>query len=569
MNKTADALPRQLGPYRLLEQLGAGGMGTVYRAEDSLLDREVAVKVLHPHLLSNSELRARFAREARLHASINHPNIVTLYSLHEENGELALIMEMVRGRNLKEYLSAPRPLTMDHLLRIAIAILKGLAAAHDKGLVHRDLKPANILIADDGQVKIMDFGLAKQHGNHEDDLTQSGAVVGSYRYMAPEQIMHEEVDARTDLYAFGIVLFRMMTGILPFDSSGGEFEIMEKQIREQPPSPLELNPAIPHALNHLLLRLLAKKPEDRPQNCAEVIARLEQILQSEDDTHITMISASSRHKDQASATTIASGLLTAAGTKASRRWRHLPASWQRWLIAAVVVTLLISWWLTGSQQPPEVAAPTVKQAHQAIAQTKTVSRPEPATVQASADEQPRQQTINKSREKTPVAKKEASVAAVTHKVKQRPRPALVALTAHHAYRLRRSDFSRSPAGQDEFSGGSHVYFEELRDYALKKRLHTFKTGHSRLTFKYPHQVEKIVIGKASVGDADFSDAWIRLFVRREHGRWQQLLERKDEDIDHPATVTLTPEMNPVKEVKLTFKSAEPLELADIRILGRN
>ena len=569
MNGTADTLPRQLGPYRLIEQLGAGGMGTVYRAEDSNLGREVAVKVLHPHLLSNDELKARFAREARLHASINHPNIVTLYSLHEENGELALIMEMVHGRNLREYLGAPRPLTMDHLLHIAIAILKGLAAAHDKGLVHRDLKPANILIADDGQVKIMDFGLAKQHGNHEDDLTQSGAVVGSYRYMAPEQIMHEEVDARTDLYAFGIVLFRMLTGVLPFDSSGssgGEFEIMEKQVRGEPPSPLELNPAIPHALNHLLLRLLAKKPDDRPQNCAEVINRLEQILQGGDDTHITVISAPSRHQDHTSAITIASGLLTAAGTKASQ---SLSASWQRWLIPAVVVALLVGWWLTGSEEQPVVTAP--KQTHEAVAKNKeTTTKPAPPETQATVSaEQPKQQAAGKHREQPPAVKKETPLTPATHKVKQRPKSTLIALTAHKAYRLRRSDFSRSPAGQDEFSGQSHVFFEELRDYALKKRLHTFKTGHSRLTFKYAQQVEKIIIGKASVGDADFTDAWIRLFVRRDNGRWQQLLERRNEDIDRPASVTLTPEMNPVKEVKLTFKSAEPLELADIRILGRD
>jgi len=254
-------------------------MGAVYRATDEKLNREVAVKILHPGMLKQGNLMERFRREARMHAKMIHPNIVTLLSLYEDGEHMALVMEMVHGQNLREYLRQnPRPALPD-VIRIAEAVCSGLAVAHKLGLVHRDLKPANILLAEDGSIKLMDFGLAKHQGG-DDDLTQSGAAIGSFRYMSPEQILNQSVDARTDLYALGILMYQMTTGKLPFNAStkgGGEFEIMEKQVRHDPEYPHKLNPALPPAMSDLIMALLAKDPDRRPVNCEGVRKTLKAI----------------------------------------------------------------------------------------------------------------------------------------------------------------------------------------------------------------------------------------------------------------------------------------------------
>ncbi|MDX8401177.1 MAG: serine/threonine-protein kinase [Mariprofundaceae bacterium] len=270
----------RLGQYVLDEKIGEGGMGIVYRAHDEKLGREVAIKVLHPHLLKHENLKERFRREARMHAKLIHPNIVTLLSLYEDKEHMALVMEMVRGINLREWLRKRQGrLRLGEILAIADAILAGLEAAHTLGVVHRDLKPANVLITDDGQVKLMDFGLAKPEHDPRKDLTHSGAIVGSFRYMAPEQILGEPVDARTDLYAFGILLYEMCTGRVPFDASGkgSEFVIMEQQVRKMPEPPSRYQPKIPPALESLIMHLLAKKPEDRPPSATAVRTTLQRI----------------------------------------------------------------------------------------------------------------------------------------------------------------------------------------------------------------------------------------------------------------------------------------------------
>ncbi len=274
----AKAEQGMLGPYRLLEKIGEGGMGVVWRAEDTRLGREVALKVLHPQWLRDPALKERFRREAQVHAKIQHPNIVTLYTLYEEGETMALVMEMVHGKNLREYVRERGKLTLGEVFALADAILKGLEAAHQLGVVHRDLKPANVLITARGEVKIMDFGLAKPE-QADTELTQSGAIVGSYRYMAPEQILGEAVTPRTDLYAFGVMLYELCTGRLPFDASGrgGEFRIMEHHVRTPPTPPRTYNPDLPPALEALILKLLAKSPEERPASAEEVRRELIRI----------------------------------------------------------------------------------------------------------------------------------------------------------------------------------------------------------------------------------------------------------------------------------------------------
>jgi len=267
----------QLGSYQLLEKIGQGGMGIVYRSFDESLHRDVAIKVLHQHMLGNPKQVERFRREARMQGQIMHPNIVALLDVYEDNDIMALVLELVQGCTLKEYLICKEIPDWSEIHYIANGILAGLEVAHEKGVVHRDLKPSNVFLNDDGIVKLMDFGLAKPKTG-KDDITATGDMVGTYHYMAPEQIIGQELSTRTDLYALGILLYRMCTGLLPFTSSGGgEFEIMEKQVRHDPIPPRKVNGKIPRAMVSIITSLMEKKPEDRPEDCDAVRAMLTEL----------------------------------------------------------------------------------------------------------------------------------------------------------------------------------------------------------------------------------------------------------------------------------------------------
>ncbi len=267
----------RIGPYQLLSRIGQGGMGMVYRAKDQSLGRDVAIKVLHRHLLSDDKQTQRFRREARMHSQLMHANIVTLLDVFDENDTLALVMELIQGCTLKEFLKKRGIPPWGEVVYISNAILSALELAHSQGVVHRDLKLSNVFLSDDGSIKLMDFGLAKTSQPTE-DITDSGATVGTYHYMAPEQILGSEVDGRTDLYSFGIMLYRMCTGELPFVSTGGgEFEIMEKQVRQTPVRPEKINGDIPAELDALIMELVSKIPDERPENCTVVMQRLAAI----------------------------------------------------------------------------------------------------------------------------------------------------------------------------------------------------------------------------------------------------------------------------------------------------
>ncbi|MDX8383380.1 MAG: serine/threonine-protein kinase, partial [Ghiorsea sp.] len=234
----------RMGDYLLLEKIGQGGMGIVFRARHETLDREVAIKILSPNCFGDIKQMERFRREVRVHSQLNHPNIIEFLDVYEEGGAFALVMELLQGCNLKEYLNHRGTLPLSEVIHISISILSALEKAHSRDIIHRDLKPSNIFITNDGVAKLMDFGLAKTTFSTE-DITDSGATVGTYLYMAPEQILGQELSHATDLYAFGITLFRMCTGALPFTSTGGgEFEVMEKQVRHPPQHPQLLNPKV-------------------------------------------------------------------------------------------------------------------------------------------------------------------------------------------------------------------------------------------------------------------------------------------------------------------------------------
>ncbi|MDQ6989556.1 MAG: protein kinase [Mariprofundaceae bacterium] len=265
----------RLGDYVLLEKIGQGGMGIVFRAIHEPLKKEVAIKVLNPKSFGDVEQMERFRRETRMHAQLQHPNIIEFLDVYEDGGAFALVMELLKGCNLKEYLNHRGPLALPETIHISTSILAALNKAHMRDVVHRDLKPSNVFITNDGVTKLMDFGLAKTTFATE-DITDSGATVGTYLYMAPEQILGQEIGVATDLYAFGITLYRMCTGSLPFTSNGGgEFEIMEKQVRQPPQHPQTLNSKIPDSLAELIMQLLAKKPEQRPASCAVVMKSLQ------------------------------------------------------------------------------------------------------------------------------------------------------------------------------------------------------------------------------------------------------------------------------------------------------
>jgi serine/threonine protein kinase/Flp pilus assembly protein TadD len=292
----------QLGTYEILAPLGAGGMGEVYRAKDSRLGREVAVKVLPSDVAANPDRLARFEREARTVAGLNHPNIVTLFSVEDENGVRFLTMELVQGQSLTE-LVVPGGLPVTRLLELAIPLADALVAAHERGVVHRDLKPANVMVTSEGRVKVLDFGLAKlgeladvpspnsAAPTVEAPVSTAGQLLGTAPYMAPEQIRGEQVDARTDLFALGIVLYELATGRRPF--RGGSFGELSSAILRDPPEPLTASRSdLPAELAGLVHRCLQKAPRDRYSSAGEVVQALralqrvveERVTGSGDDT---------------------------------------------------------------------------------------------------------------------------------------------------------------------------------------------------------------------------------------------------------------------------------------------
>lgn len=266
----------RLGPYRILKVLGVGGMGVVFQAQDTTLERIVALKAMLPAVAARAANRQRFVREARATAAIRHEHIVTVFNVGEDRGYPYLVMEFLEGQTLEERLVREKTLSIDEVLRIGVQIARGLAAAHARGLVHRDIKPANVwLERDSGRVKILDFGLARATAD-PGHLTLSGIILGTPAYMAPEQARGEDVDARADLYSLGALLYRLCAGRLPFRGKD-TLAILTALAIESPPPIHHARSDVPAALEHLILRLLSKTREDRPANAPAVCEALERI----------------------------------------------------------------------------------------------------------------------------------------------------------------------------------------------------------------------------------------------------------------------------------------------------
>jgi hypothetical protein len=322
----------RLGPYEITAKLGEGGMGEVYTATDTRLSRTVAIKVLPPHWADNREMKQRFDREARTIASLNHPNICALHDIGHEDGTDFLVMEYLEGETLAARI-ARGPVPLDEALNIAIAITSGLDRAHRQGVIHRDLKPSNVMLTAGG-AKLLDFGLAKITAGPAPpgrELSAPGVMLGTLQYMAPEQLEGADADARSDLFALGVIVHEMVTGKKVFEAKSRVL-LMSAIATHQPPPLSQIDPATPPELDHLIATCLAKDPAERWQTARDVLAELQAIADGGTDTETT-------------------GLLVNMADGSSRLYRGMAA-------AAVVVAIGVStpamMYLRGEAPPPEL-----------------------------------------------------------------------------------------------------------------------------------------------------------------------------------------------------------------------
>src|SRR3989449_4771366 len=284
------------GRYRILRKLGTGGMANVYLAEDEVLGRRVAIKILDDRHAGDNQFVERFRREAKNAASLSHPNIVSIYDRGEAEGTYYIAMESLDGRSLKELIVARGPAPIKIAIEHARQILGAIGFAHRHGIVHRDIKPHNVLVGPEGRLKVTDFGIARSGASQ---MTEVGSIIGTAQYLSPEQARGSPVDQTSDLYAVGVVLYEMLTGQVPF-TGDTPLEIAMKHLSEVPKPPSELRPDVPDDLDLVVLRALAKDPEDRYQTAEEMNADLARIQRG--------LSVSSETTDAATAVLAGAGI---------------------------------------------------------------------------------------------------------------------------------------------------------------------------------------------------------------------------------------------------------------------
>lgn len=338
-----------LAHYKVIEHLGSGGMGEVYLAVDSKLDRKVALKFLPAQMTAQPDARARFLQEARAASALNHPNVCTIYDIQEHDGQMFIVMEYVEGQTLRNH---KNPFTLKQVVEIGVQVADGLAAAHEKGIVHRDIKTENIMIRKDGIVQIMDFGLAKLHGASR--LTKEGSTVGTVGYSSPEQIQGQDTDHRTDLFSLGVVLYELISGELPFKGVH-ETAIMYEIVNVDPQPLSAVKPDFDPELDRIILDCLQKDPDERCQSAKEIARDLRRFKVSSGRSRTSRVSTIRPAYSPSSMATAASPPSSGSTSRSIRGFStYLP-----WAITAIsIIAVAMMAWFWGRQ--PEASPRTMR-----------------------------------------------------------------------------------------------------------------------------------------------------------------------------------------------------------------
>ena len=352
----SDRPPKEIGKYHIIELIGEGAMGVVYRATDSVLGRTVAIKVMSASIARQEDLRQRFLREAQAAGSLQHPNVVTIYDLGELDGHLFIAMEYVHGTDLEKLMDLSEPLSLQSKLDIVVDVLTGLSYAHRKGIVHRDIKPQNIRVGDDGRAKIMDFGVAHLASS---SITRTGLVVGTPSYMAPEQVMGGKALPETDIFAVGAVLYQLLTGEKPFEAPTLQ-SLFYKIVTDMPKPIVESMPGLPPALDRITRKALAKDPAARYSTALEMANEI---------THVRAQLSGAPYPASISLETVAMSKAEAESTLAAEKTRtakpavvpEKPARRVNPMLlgaAGAAAVLLIAWHALSGKDSDELPSPT-------------------------------------------------------------------------------------------------------------------------------------------------------------------------------------------------------------------